>query len=332
MNNIPEHIEILIAQYFDGSISDVGQSELNEWLTEDDAHQRIFDINARIWESSSAIPKQEFDVNLAWNKVSGRLNLQEDQGRQSNKIIQLNPFLRRAAVVLAIATIGLITYFLLQNSSDTMKTFAENGIESITLSDSSFISLNNDAILTYPKVFAGNERKVKLQGEAYFKVHHNKEQPFIIEAANIEVTVLGTEFYVQSIEGENTVKVSVSSGKVSVKSLKSNETHILTNTESISYTVSSDQFEEKEEINSNEFYWHQNVLEFKDRKITDVFEQLENQFGVEIEYPNQLSNCRYSSRIQTESAEEVIKQLCLLFQLNYTKDNNRFVITGTPNC
>ena len=332
MNNIPEHIEILMAQYFDGSITDVGKSELDEWLERDVNNQKMFDINAEIWEASSVYRKQEFDVNQAWNKVSRKINLEDNQALPANKVIPFTPFHRKAAVILAIATLGLVTYFLLQNSSESVTHIAENGIEEVTLTDSTFITLNNNAELTYPNVFVEDERRVKLQGEAFFKVRHNPKQPFIIEVSNIEVKVLGTEFYVQSNEDRNTVTVSVSSGKVSVRSLKSNETHLLTNTESINYTISKDQFDEKQEINSNEYYWHQNILAFKNRSLTEVFEVLENQFGVVIEYPSKLSKCRYSSRMKTESAEEVIKQLCLIFELEYSKDSNHFVIQGSPNC
>lgn len=332
MNNIPEHIEILMAQYFDGSISDLGKSELDEWLEQDVINRKMFDINAEIWETSAVYQKQEFDVNTAWNKVSRKLNLEDNQTLPVNKVIQLTPFHRKAAVILAIATLGLVSFFLLQNSSEIVTHIADNGIEEISLTDSTFITLNNNAQLTYPNVFVEDERRVKLQGEAFFKVHHNPNQPFIIEVSNVEVKVLGTEFYVQSNEGENTVTVSVSSGKVSVRSLKSNEKHLLANKESINYTISMDQFEEKQEMNSNEFYWHQNIIAFKDKPLIEVFKVLENQFGVVIEYPTKLSECRYSSRIQTESAEEVIKQLCLIFELEYSKDSNHFVIQGSPNC
>ena len=36
-------------------------------------------------------------------------------------------------------------------------------------------------MLIYPDRFAGNERRVELKGEAYFKVKSNKEHPFIIK-------------------------------------------------------------------------------------------------------------------------------------------------------
>lgn len=68
----------------------------------------------------------------------------------------------------------------------------------LTLTDGTEISLNAGSRLEYPAVFDGKERRVKAEGEAYFKVTHDKEHPFFVETGGQELHVVGTEFNINS--------------------------------------------------------------------------------------------------------------------------------------
>lgn len=72
----------------------------------------------------------------------------------------------------------------------------------IHLPDGTNVWLNSGSRLIYPGSFAKESREVYLEGEAYFDVAHNKEWPFYVRAKNMEIKVLGTEFFVSS-NGEN---------------------------------------------------------------------------------------------------------------------------------
>lgn len=92
----------------------------------------------------------------------------------------------------------------------------------ITLSDGSEVWMNNDCRLVYPNYFTGKERRVKVEGEAYFKVSPDAKHPFIVEANDIEAKVLGTEFNVRSY-GNTDTHVTLIKGKVAVKTDASHE-------------------------------------------------------------------------------------------------------------
>ncbi|NJK95467.1 MAG: FecR domain-containing protein [Bacteroidales bacterium] len=49
----------------------------------------------------------------------------------------------------------------------------------IQLSDGTHIWVNSESTLKYPEVFSGDDRKVYLEGEAYFDVTENKSKPFL---------------------------------------------------------------------------------------------------------------------------------------------------------
>ncbi|MDD6780525.1 MAG: FecR domain-containing protein [Prevotellaceae bacterium] len=86
----------------------------------------------------------------------------------------------------------------------------------LTLPDGSQVWLYPDSRLKFPHKFIGNTREVVLEGQAYFSVVRNEEQPFIVMANGMQTTVLGTEFVVSAYE-DMAPNVALVSGKVEVK-------------------------------------------------------------------------------------------------------------------
>ena len=86
----------------------------------------------------------------------------------------------------------------------------------LTLPDGSQVWLYPDSRLKFPHRFAADKREVVLEGQAYFSVVRNTEQPFMVVANGMQTTVLGTEFVVSAYEGMKP-NVTLVSGKVEVK-------------------------------------------------------------------------------------------------------------------
>jgi len=106
------------------------------------------------------------------------------------------------------------------------KLLVDRGAEfRITLSDGTKIHLNSDSKLEYPTVFNEKERRVYLQGEAYFEVTRNEDRPFIVCTGVTEIKVLGTEFNINSRNPES-VRTTLVSGKVTLKSEKMEEVQL----------------------------------------------------------------------------------------------------------
>jgi len=86
----------------------------------------------------------------------------------------------------------------------------------ITLPDGSKVWLNAASSIRYPNHFTGSERKVEITGEAYFDVAKDASAPFVVEAGNEDIQVLGTEFNVMSYDDETYVKTTLVNGSVKV--------------------------------------------------------------------------------------------------------------------
>ena len=96
-----------------------------------------------------------------------------------------------------------------------------NGGEfNLVLADGTKVWLNAGTKLTYPVVFFGEERRVKLKGEAYFEVTKDETHPFVVEMKKMEVQVLGTSFNLRAFGEEERTVATLVTGKIRVKTEK----------------------------------------------------------------------------------------------------------------
>ena len=84
----------------------------------------------------------------------------------------------------------------------------------LTLSDGTRVWLNSETSIQYPVAFGAKERRVFVQGEAYFEVTKNSGQPFIVQTENFNVKVLGTSFCINTFGDNGKVYTALESGVV----------------------------------------------------------------------------------------------------------------------
>ena len=87
----------------------------------------------------------------------------------------------------------------------------------IVLTDGSRIWLNAGTKLRYSTQFGKKDRNIDLTGEAYFSVAKRADLPFVIKAADVRITALGTVFNVKAYAEEGSVETSLESGSVKIE-------------------------------------------------------------------------------------------------------------------
>lgn len=85
----------------------------------------------------------------------------------------------------------------------------------LTLADGTEVWLNSASSIQYPAVFNGTERRVRVTGEAYFEVAHDKGKPYQVDVDGRGVVeVLGTRFNVNAYQEETHLGVTLLEGSV----------------------------------------------------------------------------------------------------------------------
>ena len=166
----------------------------------------------------------------------------------------------------------------------------------IVLADGSQVWINSQSVLEFPACFVGKERRVRLQGEAYFEVSKNVERPFIVDMGNKEIRVLGTSFNVNDYDGK--FVTTLVSGKVQV--FVNDKDYVLTS--SMQVRVEGDDVF-VEEVDVREFTaWKDGLFVFNKQKLREVMDILSRWYDVDVFYQNlELQNLHFTETIQRHS-------------------------------
>ncbi|MCK5701207.1 MAG: FecR domain-containing protein, partial [Cyclobacteriaceae bacterium] len=217
MKSESEHIEYLdlITKKLSGEISFDEGEKLEVWLAEDNENQQIFDSYRATWNELDRVKdKSSREIDMEWERLENAIDF-EAPARETAERSLFGNLYRYAAVLLFMLVAAFVLYFYLNNNPQE-QLVAEVQIQEVELSEGSKVTVNSNSKLTYPKKFEHDKRVVALSGEAFFEVAKDPNRPFIINAGEIRVEVLGTSFNVKARENHENVEVTVSSGKVAV--------------------------------------------------------------------------------------------------------------------
>ncbi|MDY4044133.1 MAG: FecR domain-containing protein [Marinifilaceae bacterium] len=166
-------------------------------------------------------------------------------------------------------------------SWNTMETLT--GMEyTLTLADGTRVYMNAETRLTFPASFQGQERRVRLTGEAYFDVAKDAAHPFIIEMAGVDVKVLGTSFNLRAYDNEASIVTTLVEGKVAVTD--SVETREIVPGEQLVYRKESGRMDVAKVDVSLYTAWRLGKFVFKNEPLADVMAYLAKWYGFEYRF------------------------------------------------
>ena len=131
--------------------------------------------------------------------------------------------LRRSAVRIAAAAViaavllagGLTTVLLSKRLAQPVTVVTQLGERSqVVLPDGTKVWLNSSSSVEYVAPFFSRQRRVKMEGEAYFEVEHDRRAPFVVSTNGLDVEVLGTRFNIRNDDNEHRVTTVLLEGAV----------------------------------------------------------------------------------------------------------------------
>lgn len=181
----------------------------------------------------------------------------------------------------------------------------ENGQRSkVVLPDGTMVMLNSGTTLSYLYNDA-EKRSVRLNGQAFFDVAHDKTNPFTVECDGVEVKVLGTRFGVESYSGSNTTSVSLEDGSVELSYGKDGMKKLVPGELGVFNRESNQLLIETFDL-ENYNSWMNNKLVFKDTPMKEVITVLERWFNVDIDVNDEaVYSSIFTGTITSESYEQV---------------------------
>lgn len=194
----------------------------------------------------------------------------------------------------------------------------------LTLADGTKVWLNASSSLRFPVNFMGQkQRRVMLEGEAYFEVAKNPEVPFVVVTDKQEIKVLGTHFNVKSDQNASSSATTLLEGSVMV-----NNSVKLVPGEQL---VTSGSGLSKRRVNVEDVIaWKNGFFNFEGKQIPEIMDELARWYDFEVRYVGAVPKDKVDATISRKKrVDEVLDLLEMTGLAKFSKSGNTIVVTQT---
>lgn len=150
----------------------------------------------------------------------------------------------------------------------------------LTLSDGTRVWLNSETSIQYPVAFGAKERRVFVQGEAYFEVAKDAKKPFTVQFMSSSVTVLGTSFNIRAYPEEKRSQTTLAEGSVRIYSPGSSM--LLKPGEQAEVSALSGEMVKQEVEVKNFTSWKDGRFVFEQQPLEDIMRTLERWYDIRV--------------------------------------------------
>lgn len=187
----------------------------------------------------------------------------------------------------------------------------KGGQYKITLPDGTKVWLNAASTLKYPGRFRGKERKVEMEGEAYFEVARLSSDkgpmPFVVTSAKQEVKVHGTHFNINAYADEDNTKTTLFEGSVSVNLISSPGVKLIPGQQS---TVTNNKVRVNTVDLEEALAWQKGYFLFANEDIKSIMRKVARWYDVDVVYKGDVANKAIEGTVSRyENVSEILAML-----------------------
>jgi len=314
-----DQITILVHKQLIGDITPDEEQLLDQLL--DESGQAVSDDIATVWDAAGHYsPSVSFDSNAAFASMMTRVSdaeattsdvsVVESKEEKTAKVVPMFT-IAKVARWAAIFVFGIASYTMVQNMLPQTISGGATGSFAM-LDDGSSVWLSPNTKLDVKSAFFG-ERRVALEGKAFFDVAKDADSPFTVDTDDVDVTVLGTSFTIDS----DTDVVAVASGKVKIATAHDEIT--VTKGDKVKLTGGK---LNTSVATSDDFLWTNPTLTFDNAPLDRVLKELSVHFEIDIKYRGKrdLSICPFTA---TNLSEASLDDVLAVLRATYSMEIDR---------
>lgn len=298
----------------------------NGWIDEplQDAIERVIvDFD----ENNITVPLENPELLL--QEIRSKI---KNKQKKPVKKIFIREFLKIASViVLTLLCVGL--YNLIGRMEESREvvfntiTVPPGQTVNMTLADGTKIWLNANTELKYPALF-NRDRKVILNGEAYFEVTKQDNKPFIVHTNEYEVEVLGTSFDVEAYNtSKSNFRVSLLEGSVKVTSVHERENTVMLSPNTMA-KLSNGHLIVEQITDFNHYQWREGLISFRNMEFLTLMKKFEDCYNIRIVVENKRAGdyiCTGKFR-QSDGIDYALRVLQRDVRFTYTREEEQHII------
>ncbi len=302
----------LIHKELTGELNAAEKQALQAWQNESNEHSSLAEQISDVWTMSENF-SLDYDPNPTVGFSKFKQRIQAEAPTQQTKVIRMVPMAMRVAAAFVLL-LGALFLFDMNLSGDNTH-FAEADIDKVSLDDGTQVVLNQGSSLAVAESFNQSERRVILDGEAFFDVERNENAPFIITVDNAEVEVLGTAFNIES--NESIMILDVQEGLVQFT--QNGKSELVKAGEQLTWNKKTNQVSRSIVKSENNFSWINKELSFENTPMSQVFEDLGRYFNKEIKFSQKMNlECTFTSpTLKNVQLKDILDVIGATFTMEY---------------
>jgi transmembrane sensor len=334
----------LLARKMAGEASPRELEELKELMNRFPDAVYYEEFLRQVWVNSPAKDGLEVDPEKAYQRHRSQYS---QEFSRKKKLI---------GVLIFSILLGLLSFFYfypIHIAETAIEIVAGKGVrKKITLPDGTLVWLNVNSKLTYPADLGKNpQRKVYLQGEAYFDVAHHQTHPFLVQTKKLSIKVLGTAFNVKAYPHDGKSEATLIRGSIELSVNSRPNQKILLNPsekfaleECMHCITASDKTQRKqsditltieqvkpmligEQHYIQEVAWKDSLLVFKDESLMALKPKLECWYGLKITVDPELpEEYRFTGVLKDENIKEALTAMQLIKPFKFKLKANEVII------
>lgn len=222
-------------------------------------------------------------------------------------------------------------------STQLTLTTPKGGQYQIILPDSTKVWLNAASSLKYPTSFTGKERRVILNGEAYFEVasvlnkSSGKKLPFIVVSGTQEVEVLGTHFNINAYEDEQATRTTLVEGRVRVTSLLKESSVLSPNQQSV-IARNSNLIQVNSVNPESAIAWKNGDFVFRDQNVATAMRQIARWYNVAVDYDDAPLTLKLGGTIsRANPLSTVLRAMEATGKIKFNLKGNKLIVKSTKS-
>ncbi len=361
----------LLVNYLTGEATEKERVSAINWIKESPENSRYFEEFKQVYLASKTVQATDPDLTaVSWEKVKLKhykeLASKVQEENSTGKIRFIRDILRYAAFIALAVSIGYTGFRFFKNevfnASDEIWNIVEAPYGSRTnliLADGSKVWLNAGSNLKYSSYFGQKNRKVFLDGEAYFDIARDTSSQFVVSTSHLDIKVYGTEFNVKAYSSEDNIQTTLVNGSITLEgkiisehgkrsvTLEPNQTATFYISERKRNVTSEDQ--EKEvttpiprinprkaenlvitpDINTVVYTsWKDPLWVFESESLLSLATKFERRFNIKFVFESKnLKTYKFNGILKDETLEQVLNVLKLTVPIDYRIENNSVILS-----
>jgi len=313
-------LKILLQKYQEGKISLKEELILAEKLADPSVPEADHLLRTDLNQSLERSPEERKDLDHVLHEIHHRIRLKQSEKGKS-KVYRLYRWTSRVAAILFVPLLAASLYFILNQEGSSreevmLQVIAPNGARvSFELPDGTTGILNSGSELSYSSLFSDN-RHVELTGEAWFDVEKDEHHPFLIDANNNQITVVGTRFSLSAYPSDKSTELILEEGRVLFRSPGMG---LAMEVEPGQRITEKDGQVERAEVEPWKYTaWKEGKLVFRNDSMEELARRISRWYNVDVEIRDEgLEEYKFRGVFEDDSLEEVLRLLRMTSPIDY---------------